>query len=124
MRDLAWPVTSYLAEALRAAGFVLLGRTNVPEMGTTVTTEARSFPPARNPWDPGRSAGGSSGRSAAAVASGMVAGAHGNRGGGALPTPPDPAVLVGLEPPLPAPTLAPTPPKPRPPPPAPRQPAR
>jgi amidase len=80
MRDLAWPATSYLAEAFRAAGFVALGRTNVPEMGTTVTTEARSFPPARNPWDPGRSAGGSSGGSAAAVASGMVAVAHGSGG--------------------------------------------
>ena len=44
MRDQPWPVTSYLAEAFLAAGFVPLGRTNVPEMGTTVTTEARSFP--------------------------------------------------------------------------------
>jgi len=55
LRDVAWPVTSYLAEQFRAAGFVSLGRTNVPEMGTTVTTEPRSFPPARNPWDPGHS---------------------------------------------------------------------
>ena len=44
LRDVAWPVTSYLAEQFRAAGFVSLGRTNVPEMGTTVTTEPRSFP--------------------------------------------------------------------------------
>jgi len=98
MRDLAWPVTSYLAEAFRAAGFVLLGRTNVPEMGTTVTTEARSFPPARNPWDPGRSAGGSSGGSAAAVASGMVAVAHGNDGGGSIRIPSSACGLVGLKP--------------------------
>ena len=68
MREVAWPVTSYLAEQFRAAGFVALGRTNVPELGTTVTTEPRSFPPARNPWDPGHSTGGSSGGSAAAVA--------------------------------------------------------
>ena len=98
MRDLAWPVTSYLAEAFRAAGFVRLGRTNAPEMGTSVTTEARSFPPARNPWDPGRSAGGSSGGSAAAVASGMVAVAHGNDGGGSIRIPSSACGLVGLKP--------------------------
>ena len=96
MRDLAWPVTSFLAEAFRAAGFVALGRTNVPEMGTTVTTEARSFPPARNPWDTGRSTGGSSGGSAAAVASGMVAAAHANDGGGSIRIPASECGLVGL----------------------------
>ena len=98
MRDLAWPATSYLAEAFRAAGFVPLGRTNVPEMGTTVTTEARSLPAARNPWDPGRSAGGSSGGSAAAVASGMVAVAHGNDGGGSIRIPSSECGLFGLKP--------------------------
>jgi amidase len=98
MRDVPWPVTSYLAEAFRAAGFVALGRTNVPEMGTTVTTEARSFPAARNPWDPGRSAGGSSGGSAAAVASGMVPAAHGNDGGGSIRIPSSECGLVGLKP--------------------------
>jgi amidase len=61
LRDMAWPVTSYLAEQFMAAGFVRLSRTNVPELGTTVTTEAQSFPRARNPWHPGHSAGGSSG---------------------------------------------------------------
>ncbi len=98
MRDQPWPVTSYLAEAFRAAGFVPLGRTNVPEMGTTVTTEARSFPPARNPWDPGRSTGGSSGGSAAAVASGMVPAAHANDGGGSIRIPASESGLVGLKP--------------------------
>ena len=44
LKDVAWPVTSYLAGQFLAAGFVPLGRTNVPEMGTTVTTEPRSFP--------------------------------------------------------------------------------
>ncbi len=61
LRDLKIPVTSYLAAQFLAAGFVPLGRTNVPELGTTVTTEPRSFPPARNPWDTGHSTGGSSG---------------------------------------------------------------
>jgi amidase len=98
MLKLAWPVTSYLAESFLAAGFVPLGRTNVPEMGTTVTTEARSFPPARNPWDPARSAGGSSGGSAAAVASGMVPAAHANDGGGSIRIPASECGLVGLKP--------------------------
>ncbi len=98
MRDFAWPVTSYLAGSFRKAGFIALGRTNVPELGSTVTTEPRSFPPARNPWDVSRSAGGSSGGSAAAVASGMVAVAHGNDGGGSIRIPASACGLVGLKP--------------------------
>jgi len=61
LREMAWPATSYLAEQFRAAGFIPLGRTNTAELATSATTEPRSFPPARNPWDPGHSAGGSSG---------------------------------------------------------------
>ena len=98
MREVAWPVTSYLAEQFRAAGFVALGRTNVPELGTTVTTEPRSFPPARNPWDPGHSTGGSSGGSAAAVAAGLVPVAHANDGGGSIRIPASECGLVGLKP--------------------------
>jgi amidase len=98
LRDAAIPVTSYLAEQFRAAGFVALGRTNVPELGTTVTTEPRSFPPARNPWDPGHSTGGSSGGSAAAVAAGMVAVAHANDGGGSIRIPASECGLVGFKP--------------------------
>jgi len=98
LRDLAWPVTSYLAEQFRAAGFVQVGRTNVPEMGTTVTTEPRSFPPARNPWNTGHSTGGSSGGSAAAVAAGLVPVAHANDGGGSIRIPASECGLVGLKP--------------------------
>jgi amidase len=98
LRAVPWPVTSYLAEQFKAAGFVPLGRTNVPELGTTATTEARSFPPARNPWDPGHSTGGSSGGSAAAVASGMVPAAHANDGGGSIRIPASECGLVGLKP--------------------------
>ncbi len=98
MRDLPFPVTSYLAEQFRAAGFIPLGRTNVPELGTTVTTEAKSFPPARNPWQPDHSAGGSSGGSAAAVASGMVPVAHASDGGGSIRIPASECGLVGLKP--------------------------
>jgi len=98
LRDLPFPVTSYLADQFRAAGFVPLGRTNVPELGTTVTTEPISFPPARNPWDPGHSTGGSSGGSAAAVAAGMVAVAHASDGGGSIRIPASECGLVGLKP--------------------------
>src|SRR5712691_5572282 len=98
LRDLPWPVTSYLAEQFVEAGFVVLGRTNVPEFGTTVTTEPKSFPATRNPWNSGHSAGGSSGGSAAAVASGMVPVAHGNDGGGSIRIPASECGLVGLKP--------------------------
>jgi amidase len=98
LRDLRIPVTSYLAAQFLAAGFVPLGRTNVPELGTTVTTEPRSFPPARNPWDTGHSTGGSSGGSAAAVASGIVPVAHANDGGGSIRIPASECGLVGLKP--------------------------
>src|SRR5690242_2036518 len=98
LKDVAWPVTSYLAGQFLAAGFIPLGRTNVPELGTTVTTEALSFPPARNPWHTGYSTGGSSGGSAAAVASGMVAVAHAGDGGGSIRIPASECGLVGLKP--------------------------
>src|SRR4051794_20755220 len=98
MVDVPRPVTSHLAELFVAAGFVCLGRTNVPEVGSTVTTEAKSFPPARNPWNPAHSTGGSSGGSAAAVASGMVAVAHANDGGGSIRIPASCCGLVGLKP--------------------------
>jgi amidase len=98
LRDLRWPVTSYLAAQFQTAGFVVLGRTNVPEFGTTVTTEPKSFAATRNPWNPGHSAGGSSGGSASAVASGMVPVAHGNDGGGSIRIPASECGLVGLKP--------------------------
>jgi amidase len=98
MRDFPWPITSYLAEQFRAAGFVALGRTNVPEFGTTVTTEPMSNAPARNPWNTDHSTGGSSGGSAAAVASGMVPVAHANDGGGSIRIPASECGLVGLKP--------------------------
>jgi len=98
LRDLPFPVTSYLAQSFRSAGFIALGRTNVPELGTTVTTEPRSFPAARNPWNRGHSTGGSSGGSAAAVAAGLVAVAHANDGGGSIRIPASECGLVGLKP--------------------------
>ena len=93
-----WRRDSHLAQAFRAAGFVVLGRTTVPELGTTVTTEPAANPPARNPWDSSRSTGGSSGGSAAAVAAGMVPVAHASDGGGSIRVPASECGLVGLKP--------------------------
>src|SRR5439155_811310 len=75
LRDLGFiaPLDTYLAEKFRAAGFVFLGKTNTPELGTLPTTEPEAYGPSRNPWDTSRSTGGSSGGSAAAVAAGMFA---------------------------------------------------
>jgi amidase len=96
--DFRAPVDTYLAERLRAAGFVTIGKTNCPELGILPTTEPQVYGPSRNPWDTSRSTGGSSGGSAAAVASGMVPVAHANDGGGSIRIPASECGLVGLKP--------------------------
>ncbi|WP_219462481.1 amidase [Nonomuraea rhizosphaerae] len=89
---------AYETARLRAAGFVVLGRTNTPELGSTITTEPAAFGPTRNPYDLGYSSGGSSGGSAAAVAAGMVAIATASDGGGSIRIPASLCGLVGLKP--------------------------
>ena len=83
---------------LKHAGFIVVGTTTLPEYGILPVSEARLFGPTRNPWDLERTPGGSSGGSAAAVASGMVPVAHGNDGGGSIRIPAACCGLVGLKP--------------------------
>jgi amidase len=88
----------FCVRRLRDAGFVLVGKTNMPEFGILPVTEPRRFGPARNPWDTDRTPGGSSGGAAAAVAAGMVPLAHGSDGGGSIRIPAACCGLVGLKP--------------------------
>lgn len=90
--------TATVAQRYLDAGFVCVGRTNTPELGIVPTTEPEAYGAARNPWDTTRTTGGSSGGSAGAVASGMVAVAHANDGGGSIRIPASCCGLVGLKP--------------------------
>ncbi len=91
-------VTQELTQRYIDAGFVICGKTNTPELGILPTAEPRRFGPSRNPWNTEHSTGGSSGGSAAAVASGMVPAAHANDGGGSIRIPASCCGLVGLKP--------------------------
>jgi amidase len=83
---------------LRRAGAVVIGRTNTPEFGSTITTEPLAYGAAHNPWNLDHSTGGSSGGSAAAVSARIVAIGHANDGGGSIRIPASECGLVGLKP--------------------------
>jgi amidase len=96
--DFIAPYDHNVVARLKAAGFVVVGTTTLPEWGILPTTETRRFGATRNPWDQSRTPGGSSGGSAAAVAAGMVPIAHANDGGGSIRIPAACCGLVGLKP--------------------------
>lgn len=89
---------STLVSRYRAAGLVLMGKTNTPELGLSFTTEPLAQGPTRNPWNLARSPGGSSGGSAAAVAAGIVPMAHASDGAGSIRLPAAHCGLFGFKP--------------------------
>lgn len=87
-----------LVARYKAAGLVIAGKTNTPELGPSITTESFALGPARNPWDLARSPGGSSGGAAAAVAAGFLPMAHASDGGGSIRAPAAHCGLYGFKP--------------------------
>jgi amidase len=95
--DFVPQVDDHVVTLLRAAGTISVGKTSTPEFGLPCYTQTDIGPPARNPWDTSRLAGGSSGGAAAAVAGGFVAFAQGSDGGGSIRIPASVCGLVGLK---------------------------
>lgn len=92
------PADSAIVEQYRAAGLVIFGKTNTPELGLEPVTEPELFGPSRNPWDLSRTPGGSSGGASAAVAAGIVPAAHASDGGGSIRGPAACSGLFGMKP--------------------------
>jgi len=83
---------------MKDAAFVVLGKSNTPEFGSTAVTESVLNGACRNPWNPERTPGGSSGGAAAAVAAGVLPLAHGSDGGGSIRIPASCCGLFGIKP--------------------------
>ena len=97
-RGKVFKASAGVAKEFEKLGFIILGQTNYPELGTRNITDSKLFGPAGNPWDPSRNTGGSSGGSAGAVASGMVSIASGSDIGGSIRIPASWTGLIGLKP--------------------------
>jgi amidase len=97
-RDYVSPGDNEIVRRTRAAGVVLVGKTNTPELGLVPTTEPDAFGPTRNPWDLGRTVGGSSGGAGCAVAAGLVPVAGGGDGGGSIRIPASCNGVFGMKP--------------------------
>jgi Asp-tRNA(Asn)/Glu-tRNA(Gln) amidotransferase A subunit family amidase len=91
-------VDATIVERFKRAGVVIFGKTTTPELGIAASTETSLTGTTRNPWDPARTPGGSSGGSAVAVAARVVPMAHGSDGGGSIRTPASCCGLFGLKP--------------------------
>jgi amidase len=91
-------VSSAVVLRLQRAGLVIVGKTTTPEFGLVCYSEPDGHPGARSPWDPTRSASGSSGGAAASVGAGLVPLAQGGDGGGSIRTPASACGVVGLKP--------------------------
>jgi amidase len=97
-RDAVADHDSEIVARIKRAGLVIMGKTNTSEFGLSPSAEPKLFGPTRNPWNAERTAGGSSGGAAAAVACGMLPAAHGTDGGGSIRIPASCCGLFGLKP--------------------------
>ena len=97
-RDRIPDIDSVVVERVRRAGAIILGKTNTPEFGQSGTTENRLGDACRNPWNPQRTPGGSSGGAAAALSAGLCTLATGSDGGGSIRIPASFSGVFGIKP--------------------------